>query len=130
MGARVLLRDIEWAFSSKAWLIGRPSCQRRENKGASKLVISTARTAKIHHVKVFLKYTPVSGCKAEKRESYQTHEGREGENKNGKGKYQTHEPMMEIYGNLSRTITSVLHGFQRKSQGFLQIFVVLASLHV
>ena len=52
-------------------------------------------------------------CKAEKR-----------------GSYQTHEPMMEIYGNLSRTITSVLHGFQRKSQGFLQIFVVLASLHV
>ena len=29
--------------------------------------------------------------------------------------------MMEFYGNLSRTITSVLHGFQWKSQGFVQI---------
>ena len=51
MDARVLLGDIEWAFSSKASLTGRPSCQRRENK--VHLVISTARTAEIHHVKVF-----------------------------------------------------------------------------
>ena len=28
---------------------------------------------------------------------------------------------MEFYGNRSRTITSVLHGFQWKSQGFVQI---------
>ena len=69
MGARGLLGDIEWAFSSKAWLTGRPSCQRMGKQGASKLVISTARTVEIHHVKVFKKYAPVSGCKAEKRGS-------------------------------------------------------------
>ena len=47
MGARGLLGDIEWAFCSKAWLTGRPSCQRMGKQGACDFHIE------IHHVKVF-----------------------------------------------------------------------------
>ena len=67
-GARGLLRDTEWAFSLKAWLTGRPSCQRRENKVHPNWWFPSQNCWDSSCQSV-LQICSWSGCKAEKRGS-------------------------------------------------------------